>query len=100
MLVLRKYLFDSQNRTGVNISQNEEDQNGCVFDCTTCKTSLSKVYYILKSLKGVINLHIIKTIYFAYFQTRTKYGIALWFLVCKRRKSSDLSLELRNVNHV
>jgi hypothetical protein len=40
--------------------------------------SLSKVYYILKSLKGVMSLHIIKTIYLAYFQTRMKYGIVFW----------------------
>jgi hypothetical protein len=40
------------------------------------------VYYILKSLKGVMSLHTIKTIYFAYFQTRMKYGIAFWGTDC------------------
>jgi hypothetical protein len=43
---------------------------------------LSKVYYILKFLKGVMSLHIIKTIYFAYFQTRKKYGIVFWGTDC------------------
>jgi hypothetical protein len=48
---------------------------------TLC-ASLSKVYYILKSLKKVTSLHTIKTIYFAYFQKRMKYGIALWGTDC------------------
>jgi hypothetical protein len=48
---------------------------------TLC-ASLSKVYYILKSLKGVMGLHIIKAIYFAYFQTHMKYGIVFWGTDC------------------
>jgi hypothetical protein len=43
---------------------------------------LSKVYYILKSLKGVMGLHTIKTICFAYFQICIKYSIAFWGTDC------------------
>jgi hypothetical protein len=48
---------------------------------TLC-ASLSKVYYILKSLKGVMSMHIIKSMYFAYFQARMKYGIVCWGTDC------------------
>ena len=39
--------------------------------------SLSKVYYMIKYLKEVVNLHVLKTIYFAHFQTCLKFGIML-----------------------
>jgi hypothetical protein len=32
----------------------------------------------MKCLNDVISVDVIKTIYFAYFQSRTKYGIMFW----------------------
>jgi hypothetical protein len=46
---------------------------------TVC-ASPSKVYYILKSLKGVMSLQIIAD--FVYFQTCMKYGIVFWGTDC------------------
>jgi hypothetical protein len=39
---------------------------------------LSKVYYIIKSLKKVMSLHIIRSIYPANFQSLLRYGIIFW----------------------
>jgi len=40
--------------------------------------SLSKFYYIIKSLKDVMSFQMIRMIYYAYFQSRMKYGIIFW----------------------
>jgi len=40
--------------------------------------SLSKMYYIIKSLKDVMNFQMIWTIYDAYFQSRMECGIMFW----------------------
>jgi len=37
--------------------------------------SLSKIYYIIKSLRNVTSSQMIWSIYFAYFQSRLRYGI-------------------------
>jgi len=40
--------------------------------------SLSKVYYIIKSLKDVMSFNMIWTIYYAYFELWMKYSIIFW----------------------
>jgi hypothetical protein len=40
--------------------------------------SLSKTYYIIKSLKNILNIRMLLNIYFAYFQLQLKYGIIIW----------------------
>jgi hypothetical protein len=40
--------------------------------------SLNKAYLLMKCLKDVISVDMIKTIYFAYFQSRIKYIIMFW----------------------
>jgi hypothetical protein len=40
--------------------------------------NLSRIYYIIKSLKDTVSLQTIKTIYFAHFQARLQYGILFW----------------------
>ena len=45
--------------------------------CSVC-ASLSKVHQSIKSLKDVTSFHMIQTIYYAYFQSRMKYGIIFW----------------------
>jgi len=39
---------------------------------------LSKVYYMIKSLRDIISTHMLWSIYFAYFHSRLKYEIILW----------------------
>jgi hypothetical protein len=39
---------------------------------------LSKVYYIIESLKKVMGPHIIRSIYRANFQSLLRYGIIFW----------------------
>jgi hypothetical protein len=41
-------------------------------------SSLSKVPYIIKSLKAVLNLYMPKSIYIACFQSHKRYGIIFW----------------------
>jgi hypothetical protein len=61
--------------------------------------NLSRIYYIIKSLKYTVSLQTIKAIYFAHFQARLQYGILFWgqgsdctmLFFCKRRLS-DLFL--------
>lgn len=38
-------------------------------------SSLSKAYLVIKTLKDIMSLHVTKCIYFAYFQSRLKYGV-------------------------
>jgi hypothetical protein len=40
--------------------------------------NLSRIYYIIKSLKDIVSLQSIKAIYFARFQARLQYGILFW----------------------
>jgi hypothetical protein len=44
--------------------------------CSLCH-SLSKTYYIIKSLKNILSNHMLWNIYFTYFQLRLRYGI-IW----------------------
>ena len=45
--------------------------------CSLCH-SLSKTYYIIKSLKNILSNRMLWNIYFTYFQLRLRYGIILW----------------------
>jgi len=45
--------------------------------CSLCH-SLSKIYYIIKSLKNILSNCMFWIIYFACFQLRLRYGIILW----------------------
>jgi len=45
--------------------------------CSLCH-GLSKTYYIIKSFKNILSNHMLWNIYFAYFQSRLRYGIILW----------------------
>jgi hypothetical protein len=40
---------------------------------------LSKVYYMIKSLRDVMSTHMLWSIYFPYFSSRLKYGIIFCF---------------------
>jgi hypothetical protein len=40
--------------------------------------SLSKTYYIIKSLKNILSNRMLWNIYFTYFQLQLRYGIILW----------------------
>jgi len=40
--------------------------------------SLSKTFFIIKSIKNALSSHVHWNIYFAYFQSRLRYGIILW----------------------
>jgi hypothetical protein len=40
--------------------------------------SLSKIYYMIKSLRNVISIQMIWSTYFSYFQSRLRYGIMFW----------------------
>jgi len=40
--------------------------------------SLRKIYYMIKSLRNVTSTQMIWNIYFAYFQSRLRYGIMFW----------------------
>jgi hypothetical protein len=41
-------------------------------------SSLSKVYFLIKTLKDTMSYHMIRSIYYAYFQSQLKYGIIFW----------------------
>ena len=41
-------------------------------------TSLSKIYYMIKSLRNVMSTQMLWSIYFAYFQSKLRYGIMFW----------------------
>ena len=45
--------------------------------CSLCH-SLSKIYYIIRSLKNIPSNCMLWNIYFTYFQLRLRYGIILW----------------------
>jgi hypothetical protein len=40
--------------------------------------SLSKTYYMIKSLKNTLSTHMLWKIYYAHFQSRLRYGIIPW----------------------
>jgi hypothetical protein len=40
--------------------------------------SVSKVYYIIKSLRDVKSTHILWSTYFAYFHSILKYSVMFW----------------------
>jgi hypothetical protein len=40
--------------------------------------SLSKTYYMIKSLKNTLSTRMLWNIYYAHFQSRQRYGIILW----------------------
>jgi hypothetical protein len=39
---------------------------------------LSKVYFIIKTLKEAMSYNMIRSIYYSYFESRLKYGIIFW----------------------
>jgi hypothetical protein len=41
-------------------------------------SSLNKVYYLIKLLRDVMSIHMLRSIYFAHFQSRLRYGIIFW----------------------
>jgi hypothetical protein len=59
---------------GINIT---ESLNWHTHINSLCST-LSKVYFIIKTLKDAMSYHMITSIYYAYFQSRLKYGIIFW----------------------
>jgi len=42
------------------------------------RSSLSNVSFIIESLKAVLHPCVLRSIYFAYFQSCLKYGIIFW----------------------
>ena len=44
--------------------------------CSLCH-SLSKIFFIIKSVKNILSSHVPWNIYFAYFHSRLRYGIIL-----------------------
>jgi hypothetical protein len=44
-------------------------------------SSLSKIYFIIKTLKDAMSYYMIRLIYYAHFQSRLKYGIIFWWSV-------------------
>ena len=67
--------------------------------CSLCH-SLSKTFFIIKSVKNILSSHVPWNIYFAYFYSRLRYGIILWGegdklsinALCIQRKVDHLSL--------
>ena len=45
--------------------------------CSSCH-SLSKTFFIIKSVKNILSSHVLRNIYFVYFHLRLRYGIILW----------------------
>jgi hypothetical protein len=45
--------------------------------CSLCD-SLSKTYYMIKSLKNTLCTHMLWNIYYAHFQSQLRYGNILW----------------------
>jgi len=45
--------------------------------CSLCH-SLSKTFFIIKSVKSTLSNHVCWNIYFAYFHSQLRYGIILW----------------------
>lgn len=41
-------------------------------------TKLSKVYFMIKCLRDCLNIHMIKNVYHAHFQSWLKYGLSFW----------------------
>ena len=41
-------------------------------------SSMSKAYYIIKSLRDIMSTHMLWSIYFAYFRSQLTYGILFW----------------------
>jgi hypothetical protein len=59
---------------GINITENLNWHTHIKSLCS----SLSKAYFIIKTLKDAMSYHIIRSIYYTYFQSRLKYGIIFW----------------------
>ena len=59
---------------GMHITENLNWQTHIYHLCH----SLSKDYYRIKSLKNTLSNHMLWNIYFAYFQSRLRYGIIIW----------------------
>jgi hypothetical protein len=59
---------------GIHISESKK------WDAHTKSLSskLSKICYMIRSLKGVTSSHIIRNIYFAYFHAHLRYGVIFW----------------------
>jgi hypothetical protein len=82
-----------------------------ITECLTLHThinfvspSLSKVYFIIKTLKDAMNFHMIKSIYYAYFQFRLKYKTVFWgpvkdsikdFLIQKKGDATNCGVNIR-----
>ena len=59
---------------GMHITENLNWQSHIYHLCR----SLSKDYYRIKSLKNTVSNQMLWNIYFAYFQSRLRYGIIVW----------------------
>ena len=60
--------------------------------CSLC-ASLNKIYYIIKSLKDVMSFQMIQMIYYAYFQSRMRYGGEVGLVkFSKNRKSYSINI--------
>jgi hypothetical protein len=60
------------------LSMNNTENLKCHIHLHFLCASLSKVYYIIKSLKDVMSFQLILTICYAYLQSRMKYCIIFW----------------------
>ena len=67
------YMYDVKF-LGMYITENLSWQSHI---CSLCH-SLSKTYYIIKSLKNILSNHMLWNIYSTYFQLQLRYGIILW----------------------
>ena len=45
--------------------------------CSLCH-SLSKIFFIIQSVKNTLSSHVLWNVYFAYFHSQLRYGIILW----------------------
>ena len=76
---------------GMHITENLNWQTHIYYLCR----SLSKDYYRIKSLKNTLSNHMLQNIYFAYFQSRLRYGII--FLGRFKRKYKDIAYSKKKV---
>ena len=60
--------------------------------------SLSKIYYMIKSLRNVTSTQMICSTYFAYFQSRLRYGIVLG-MIWKIYKDISATKKGYSINH-
>ena len=59
---------------GLNITENLAWQT----HINNMGASLSKIYYMIKSLRNATSTQMLWSIYFAYFQSKLRYGIIFW----------------------